>query len=286
MQVYRENGVLPTSQRFFAAPSAMARRVFFYVTRCGRYEYDEHFFFQDDCGVARLDSHRNFFLLYLKSGHMHFQLQSTAFTLQAGQLALVDCRAPHAFFTDGPAASLWLHFDGALSPALFSEILSLHGGRQNMDLPPESPIPGQIDAVIDAVASGSASEAVRSQQLYGILCALLLPTQPSERAASPVETAMAYIQSHLAQPISVPQLAAAVNLSSSHFSRLFRASAGLSPHAYIVQRRIDAAKHLLLTTDLTVKEIACRTGYRSEVNFIVSFTKKVGLSPTAFRTRQ
>ena len=284
MQVYRESGVLPTSQRFFAVPSPMARRVFFYVTRCGRYKYDARFSFQDDCSVARLDSHRNFFLLYLKSGRMHFQLQNTSFTLQAGQLALVDCRAPHAFFTDGPAASLWLHFDGALAPALFAEILSLHGGRQNMDLPPDSPIPDQIDAVIDAVASGAASEAVRSQQLYGILCALLLPTQPSERAASPVETAMAYIQSHLTQPISVPQLAAAVNLSSSHFSRLFRSSTGLSPHAYIVQQRIDAAKHLLLTTDLTVKEIACRTGYRSEVNFIVSFTGKVGLSPTAFRT--
>lgn len=286
MQVYRESGVLLTSQRFFAAPSPMARRVFFYVTRCGRYEYDEHFSFQDDCSVARLDSHRNFFLLYLKSGRMHFQLQNTAFTLQAGQLALVDCRAPHAFFTDGPAASLWLHFDGALAPALFTEILSLHDGRQNIVLPPESPIPDQIDAVIDAVASGSASEAMRSQQLYGILCGLLLPPQPPDRTAGPVETAMAYIQTHLAQPISVPQLAAAVNLSSSHFSRLFRSSTGHSPHAYIVLRRIDAAKHLLLTTDLTVKEIACRTGYRSEVNFIVSFTGKVGLSPTAFRTRQ
>lgn len=286
MQVYRESGVLPTSQRFFAVPSPMARRVFFYVTRCGRYEYDAHFSFQDDCSVARLDSHRNFFLLYLKSGHMHFQLQNTAFTLQAGQLALLDCRTPHAFFTDGPAASLWLHFDGALAPALFAEILSLRDGCQNIDLPPESPIPDQIDAVIDAVASGSASEAVRSQQLYGILCGLLLPPQLPDRAADPVSAAMSYIQNHLAQPISVPQLAAVVNLSPSHFSRLFRASTGFSPHTYIILRRIDAAKHLLLTTDLTVKEIACRTGYRSEVNFIVSFTGKVGLSPTAFRTRQ
>lgn len=286
MQVYRERGVLSSSQRFFATPSPMARRVFFYVTRCGRYEYNEHFSFQDDCGIARLDSHRNFFLLYLKSGRMHFQLQNTTFTLQAGQLILIDCRSPHAFFTDGPAASLWLHFDGALAPALFEEILSLWDGRQSIGLPPQSPIPDQMDALIDAVASGSASEAVLSQQLYGILCGLLLPPLPPERTAGPVETATAYIQTHLAQSLSVPQLAASVNLSPSHFSRLFRSATGLSPHAYIILRRIDAAKHLLLTTDLTVKEIACRTGYRSEVNFIVSFTGKVGLSPTVFRSKQ
>ena len=102
----------------------------------------------------------------------------------------------------------------------------------------------------------------------------------------PVAAAMAYVQAHLAQPISVPQLAAAVNLSASHFSRLFRTATGLSPHEYIILRRIDAAKQLLLTTDLTIKEIACRAGYRSEVNFIVSFTGKTGLSPTTFRTKQ
>ncbi len=285
MQVYRESGVLPTSQRFFATPSPTARRVLFYVTRCGRYEYDEHFFFQDDCSVARLDSHRNFFLLYLQSGRMHFRLQDTAFTLQAGQLALVDCRAPHAFFTSGPAASLWLHFDGALAPAFFKEILSLRDRRQSFDLPSESSIPAQMDAIIDAVASGSTPEIALSQQLYEILCTLLQPQQ-SDRTTDPVAAAMAYVQAHLAQPISVPQLAAAVNLSASHFSRLFRTATGLSPHEYIILRRIDAAKQLLLTTDLTIKEIACRTGYRSEVNFIVSFTKKVGLSPTAFRTKQ
>lgn len=283
MRVYRESGVLPTSQRFFATPSALARRVLFYVTRCGRYEYDEHFSFQDDCSVARLDSHRNFFLLYLKSGRMHFRLRDTSFTLQAGQLALIDCRAPHAFFTSGPASSLWLHFDGVLAPTLFEEILSLRDGRQSFDLPPQSPIPGQMDAIIDAVASGSAPEVTQSQRLYEILCALLLP-QPSDRAADPVAAAMTYVQSRLAQSISVPQLAATVNLSPSHFSRLFRSATGLSPHEYIILRRIDAAKHLLLTTDLTIKEIACRTGYRSEVNFIISFTGKTGLSPTAFRT--
>ena len=64
---------------------------------------------------------------------------------------------------------------------------------------------------------------------------------------------------------------------------MFRSRTGYSPHEYIVLRRIDEAKSLLHTTALSVKEIAFRVGYHSEVNFISSFTAKTGVSPAAFR---
>lgn len=284
MQVYHEPGILAQSRRYFSTPSALAQRLFFYVPRCGRYEYDGSFSFRDDCSVARLDSHRNFLMLYLTRGHMHFTVPAGSFSLRAGQLALVDCRAPHAFATDGPAASVWLHFDGPLARPFYEEILSMRDGRQTMDLPPDSPVVQGMEALVDSVAEGTGSEASRSVQLYRILCALLFP--PQDRQDDPVADAMAYIQRHLSEPLPVPALAAAVGLSPSHFTRLFRAATGLSPHEYLVLRRIDAAKHLLLTTSLPIREIACRTGYRSEVNFIISFTGKVGLSPTTFRQKR
>ena len=65
--------------------------------------------------------------------------------------------------------------------------------------------------------------------------------------------------------------------------RLFKARTGYSPHEYIVLRRIDEAKSLLHTTSLSVKQIAFRVGYHSEVNFISSFTAKTGISPAVFR---
>ena len=58
---------------------------------------------------------------------------------------------------------------------------------------------------------------------------------------------------------------------------------GYSPYEYIVLRRIDKAKYMLASTELSVKEIAYATGYNSEENFIHSFRKNVGVAPGIFR---
>ena len=83
--------------------------------------------------------------------------------------------------------------------------------------------------------------------------------------------------------IGVQDAAAAVSLSPSHFSRQFKARTGYSPYEYIVLRRIDKAKYMLASTELSVKEIAYATGYNSEENFIHSFRKNVGVAPGIFR---
>ena len=88
---------------------------------------------------------------------------------------------------------------------------------------------------------------------------------------------------HLSGPLSVQDIAAAVNLSASHFSRQFKARTGYSPYEYIVLRRIDKAKYLLTSTRQTVGEVAFATGYNSEENFIHSFQKHVGIPPGLFR---
>ena len=88
---------------------------------------------------------------------------------------------------------------------------------------------------------------------------------------------------HLFESLSVQQVAQAVNLSPSHFSRQFKARTGYSPYEYIVLRRIDKAKYLLTSTRQSVKEIAYQIGYNSEENFIHSFQKHVGISPGLFR---
>lgn len=129
MKVTNEAGVLSRSERFFATPSTTARSLFFYVTRVGHYYYDERYNFLDSCAVARQESHKNFFLTYVRAGSIHFET-SQQFTAERGQVALVDCHKPHHFYTTGEAEAMWIHFDGANAAAFFEQILDFRGGRQ------------------------------------------------------------------------------------------------------------------------------------------------------------
>lgn len=86
-----------------------------------------------------------------------------------------------------------------------------------------------------------------------------------------------------AEPLTVDDLAAAAGLSRAHFSREFRRTFGVAPHAYLLTRRLERAAMLLRVTDRSVAEICVDVGLRSVGSFTTSFTRTYGRSPTAYR---
>ena len=86
-----------------------------------------------------------------------------------------------------------------------------------------------------------------------------------------------------AEPLGVDDMAAAAGLSRAHFSREFRRAFGVSPHAYLLTRRLERAATLLRTTDRSVAEICFDVGLQSLGSFTSSFTRTYGLAPTAYR---
>jgi AraC family transcriptional regulator len=95
--------------------------------------------------------------------------------------------------------------------------------------------------------------------------------------------ATAYIKGHLSEPIRLATLARLVGLSPYHFCRAFKQSLGLPPHQYHCQRRIDLAKHLLVSTRASVTEIGLTVGYSETSSFTAAFHRTTGMTPTAFR---
>jgi AraC family transcriptional regulator len=100
-----------------------------------------------------------------------------------------------------------------------------------------------------------------------------------------IKRAREYIETHLASELSLDRIAETAALSTYHFARSFKAATGISPHRYVTQRRIEAAKSLLLSTELPIHEIARQVGISNQSHFTTHFRNFVGCTPKAFRER-
>ncbi|PSO18117.1 AraC family transcriptional regulator [Bradyrhizobium sp. MOS003] len=92
-----------------------------------------------------------------------------------------------------------------------------------------------------------------------------------------------YIESSLGGDIRLEDLAAQACLSPYHFSRLFREATGLSPHRYVTDRRVQAARHELARDRMSLVEIALEFGFGSQANFTRVFRKAASLTPGQYR---
>lgn len=94
-----------------------------------------------------------------------------------------------------------------------------------------------------------------------------------------------HIDTHYADDLELSTLAQIAGLSKFHFLRLFRATYGCTPAAYLSQRRIERAQDLLRATNLTVTEVCHAVGFSSLGSFSARFRQVVGQSPTQFQGR-
>jgi transcriptional regulator GlxA family with amidase domain len=86
-----------------------------------------------------------------------------------------------------------------------------------------------------------------------------------------------------AEPIDLDALAARASCSRFHFLRSFRAAYGETPGTYLTRRRIERAKDLLRSANLTVTEVCFLVGFSSLGSFSTRFAELVGMPPTKYR---
>lgn len=98
--------------------------------------------------------------------------------------------------------------------------------------------------------------------------------------------AIDFIETNLAAPIGVAEIASASGVSAYHFSRAFRLSTGRAPYAYLTERRIACAKAMLIKHDETLTTIATHCGFSSLSQFSRMFRQETGVTPSSFRQRR
>jgi transcriptional regulator GlxA family with amidase domain len=94
---------------------------------------------------------------------------------------------------------------------------------------------------------------------------------------------VAWVQGHLAEPVTVDDLAARAHMSPRTFARRFRAATGTTPHQWLLDQRLLLAEQLLEQTDLPVEEIARRCGLGSPDTLRHHFARRRRVSPIGYR---
>jgi AraC family transcriptional regulator len=149
------------------------------------------------------------------------------------------------------------------------------------------------DALIDHLARAlqAADEGASERYIESLARAIVARTaqiRPKNARVSPLPQwrlaqVIGYIEANISEAISLADLAAAAELSRAHFSVQFRLATGCRPHDFILLRRIEAAKRLLVETPSELAEVALAVGFQTQAHFSTVFKRFVGDTPGGWR---
>ena len=92
-----------------------------------------------------------------------------------------------------------------------------------------------------------------------------------------------YIEENLSRPLKLAELARVADLSLHHFAHVFKQTLRLSPHRYVMERRLERARQLLRTSNASLVDIGISTGFYSQSHFTSTFRRMVGATPAEFQ---
>lgn len=276
----KEAKVAADSDYYLYQPSAVASRIYLYPTVIGYFHYEPGYHLQRS-------SYDSFLLMHVTRGCCHVKLRDRPEPVYKDQLVLLDCYAPHEYGFPEETEVSWIHFDGPLARDYYELITASHGNIFSS---------GNFYSVFHDMGkilnlfrtSQPIKESEVSAYLTQILTVLLNIRSDAGTNVSHsrvVEHSLAYISEHFSEPLSLDTLAKNSNMSPYHFTRVFTAETGYTPHQYLIATRINSAKYLLRTPDLPIKEIAFSSGFNSESGFCSTFRKWEHMTPGEYRER-
>jgi len=222
--------------------------------------------------------------------------QVSKYSLRAGDVTFHDLLRQPAAAIDKPVHSLLLYVPCAAFQALAEQVNVPRISALHYD--PGVPVVDDIIRHIGFSLLPALRAPERANRLFTdhVMLALVAHTAQSyggmQTISRPLKGGLAPRQEKLSKEMlagdltgSMPlhEIAEACGLSVSHFSRAFRKSTGLAPHAWLLQARVEAAKAMLRRGNISLPTIAQVCGFADQSHFARVFGRRVGLSPSAWR---
>lgn len=272
------NMVEKNSEHYYIPLPEHLRSILYYPVSVGYFNCKPNYRLQRN-------SFYSYLLLVMLSGSLTYQTRKSIGVARAGQVLLLDCNTPHSYSAQGRCSFTFVHFDGAQSREIFEEIEGQYGNL--IQVADVMSLHESIGEIMNLMREEKrVGEAQTSAMLYNILMQLLDASGSSGSGSlgnTVVDRAIAHIQEHLSEKLTVDTIAQNIGYSPSYFARIFVEETGMSPYQFVVKSRMERAQQLLQTTRIPIQDIAFQTGFNSAANFCYAFRRYCGKTPQQYR---
>jgi AraC family transcriptional regulator len=213
---------------------------------------------------------------------------------QPGYVWIIPRGMPHSSRFDGPHGGVVLSIGKKEFERNVSAIT--HGG--SIDLVPgfnlkDDQLTYLMLGLLSVAQDHSYTDALISELMVNAICIRLARHYTESKLSPPpqcgglplarLKKVLEFIDANLDKNISLSALAQAANMNLSYFATLFRKSMRVSPHQYVLNRRVEWAKRLLRDSKRSVLEVSLEVGFDHPNNFARVFRRMAGISPSEFR---
>lgn len=272
-------------------------------TTCNLYEMDIDFSVERkrrsiDFSMQSEHYHRNYELFYLVSGKCRMFLDHTLYDVEPGTMILIPPFAIHrsiyGFMQESERVAISFH------KRYLERLLTFCGENTAAELFATAKIeiePGRKAYVeqliqkmmVEQETTDAYSELMKENYLLELAAFLgrcskqTLKHQLPDETEAAVQQAAEYIFHHYSEPLTLPQMAKKVHMSTTYFSKRFKQVTGFGYKEYLSFVRLREATRLLLETNDSITEIAMKCGFSDANYFGDLFKKEKGISPRTYR---
>jgi AraC-like DNA-binding protein/mannose-6-phosphate isomerase-like protein (cupin superfamily) len=232
-------------------------------------------------------------LIYCQEGKGTVQIKKEEYELSPGEFIIVPLGFAHTYAADAttPWTIYWAHFKGDITNKAIDIFRSKNDSYKGFIDYQDSRIRLFEDMYFNLEMGYS-----NDNLCYINLCFLHFLSSflysnnynlaDKKQSVDTINLSISFMQKHIDVMLTLQDLAKSVNLSTSHFSFLFRKKTGFSPIEYFNHLKVQKACQYLLFTDLRIKEIADKLGIEDQYYFSRMFSKLMGTSPGTYRSKR
>ena len=226
---------------------------------------------------------RTYYLLhFVTDGKGKFTAGGRTYDLTAGQCFAIFPGEHTSYRADSeqPWSYFWLAISGSQAKGILKDC-NIDGKNRIIDF--DIALKDFFGGIYPAIKQSNFNKYTMTGLIYMFFSHLSKDARKKSSADILFDDALLYIHENYMQNISISLLAKRLFIDRTYLHKLFVSRCGAAPYEYVKNYRLERAKYLLKSSNLSVTEIAGYTGFLSISSFNKAFKKSFGLSPSAYR---